>query len=160
MIQIVAPIVVFMLVMTFFVGMIMTGQTQMAALDEIPLLYEDIGGDAGTLEKRTLDGSSSIYGSGLRCWLYYEQEHIYYQVYKSNHRWVLDRIWNTEMDRKYNQLGTDVNDIWDAEAAIRNVPGSYLVRYPGAILILNLEEDTVLTAEQVQIIRAALLESR
>ena len=81
-------------------------------------------------------------------------------MYKSDHRWVLDRIWNTEMDRKYNQLGTDVNDIWDAEAAIRNVPGSYLVRYPGAILILNLEEDTVLTAEQVQIIRAALLESR
>ena len=160
MIQIVVPVAVFILVMTFFVGMIMTGQTQMVALDEIPLLYEDIGGDAGTLEKRTLDGSSSIYGSGLRCWLYYEQEHIYYQVYKSDHRWVLDRIWNTEMDRKYNQLGTDVNDIWDAEAAIRNVPGSYLVRYPGAILILNIEEDTVLTAEQVQIIRAALLESR
>lgn len=159
-IQIVVPIVVFMFVMVFFVGMVMTGDTQTVTLDEIPLLYEDIGGDAGALEKSTLDGSSSIYGSGLRCWLYYEQEHIYYQVYKSDHTWVLDRIWNTEMKRKYNQLGTDVKDIWGAESAIRNVPGSYLVRYPDAVLILNLAEDTVLTHEQVQIIRAALLESR
>lgn len=160
MIQIVVPIVVFMLVMAFLVGAVMTADTHNVPLDEIPLLYEDIGGDAGLLEKSTLDGSSSIYGSGLRCWLYYEEEHIYYQVYKSKYKWVLDKIWNTEMDRKYNQLGTDANDIWNAEAAIRNVPGSYLVRYPDAIVILNLEEDTVLSAEQAKIIRAALLESR
>ena len=159
-IQIVVPIGVFMLVMVFLVSMVMTGETQTVSMDEIPLLYEEIGGDAGLLEKTTLDGSGSIYGSGLRCWLYYEEEHIYYQVYKSNHRWVLDKIWNTEMKRKYNQLGTDVNDIWGAEAAIRNVPGSYLVRYPDAVLILNFEEDTILTMDQAQIIRGALLESR
>lgn len=159
-IQIVVPIVVFMLVMAFCVGMIMTGDTHSVALDEIPLLFEDIGGDAGALEKSTLDGSSSIYGSGLRCWLYYEQTHIYYQVYKSDHRWVLDKIWNAEMGRKYNQLGTDVNDIWQAEAAIQTFPGSYIVRYPGAVLILSFAEDTMLSAGQARIIRGALLESR
>jgi len=160
MIQIAVPIVVFMLVISLFVGMVMTGDTQNISPDEIPLLYEDIGADAGILEKTRLDGSGSILGSGLRCWLYYEQEHIYYQVYKSDHRWVLDKIWNTEMKRKYNQLGTDVKDLWNAEAAIRNVPGTYLVRYPDAVLILNFADDTVLSPEQVQIIRGALLESR
>jgi len=146
--------------MIFFVGAIFTDKTDQVATDEIPLLYEDIGGEAGLLEESRLDSSSSIFGSGLRCWLYYEEEHIYYQVYKSEHRWILDKIWNDEMDRKYNQLGTDVNYLWDAESAIQNVPGDYLVRYPDAILILNFAEDTVLSPEHVQTIRTALLESR
>lgn len=160
MIQIGAPLVMFVLVMTFFVGVIFTDNNDRVPIDEIPLLYEDIGGEAGLLEESRLDGSSSIFGSGLRCWLYYEEEHIYYQVYKSDHRWILDKIWNDEMDRKYNQLGTDVNYLWNAESAIRNVPGNYLVRYPDAILILNFADDTVLSSEQAQTIRTALLESR
>lgn len=159
-IQIVVPMLMFVLVMTFFVGTILTDKTDQVPLDEIPLLYEDIGGVAGLLEESNLDGSSSIYGSGLRCWLYYEEEHIYYQVYKSDHRWILDKIWNDEMERKYNQLGTDVTSLWDAEIAIRNVPGDYLVRYPDAVLILSFAEDTVLSSEHVQTVRTALLESR
>lgn len=160
MLQIVIPILTLIFIMGTFVGIVLSDNTQPALLDEIPLLYEDIGGDAGLLEESRVDSSGSIYGSGLRCWLYYEQEHVYYQVYKSDHKWILDKIWNTEMNRKYNQLGSDVNDIWGAEAAIRNVPGSYLVRYPEAVLILDFAEDTVLSADQAQTIRDALLESR
>lgn len=160
MIQIGTPLVMFVFVMIFFVGAFFTDNTDQVPLNEIPLLYEDIGGEAGLLEESRLDGSGSIFGFGLRCWLYYEEEHIYYQVYKSDHSWILDKIWNEEMDRKYNQLGTDVNYLWNAEFAIRNVPGNYLVRYPDAILILNFAEDTVLSPEQAQTIRTALLESR
>jgi len=160
MIQLIVPMVMFVLVIVFFTGAVITDDNEQVTANEIPLLYEDIGADAGLLEGSNLDSSSSIYGSGLRCRLYYEEEHIYYQVYESDHPWVLNKIWNDEMKRKYNQLGTDVNDLWNAEAAIRNVPGSYLVRYPDRILILNFAEDTVLSSEQVQIIRAALLEGR
>lgn len=160
MIQIGVSLAVFVFVLVFLLGAVFSDNTDRVPIDQIPLLYEDIGGEAGVLEESTLDGSSSIFGSGLRCWLYYEEEHIYYQVYKSEHRWILDKIWNDEMERKYNQLGSDVTDLWNAESAIRNVPGSYLVRYPDAVLILNFAEDTMLTSEQVQIIRTALYESR
>lgn len=156
----IVPCIMFVLVLAVTMGVMFDDKDEIVDLTDIPLLYEDIGGEAGELEDITLDGSTSVFGSGLRCWLYYEEEHIYYQVYKSEHQWVLDRIWNTEMKRKYNQLGTDVNDSWGAEFAIRNVPGSYLVRYPDAILILNFAENTILSSEQAMIIRTALLESR
>lgn len=159
-IQTVVPCVVMILFVSISLGIMFSDNGETVPLEEVPLLYEDIGGDAGELEEVTLDGSESIFGSGLRCWLYYEQEHIYYQVYRSDHPWVLDKIWNREMERKYNQLGTDVSELWNAEAAIRNVPGSYLVYYPDAILILNIAEDTVLSPEQVNTIRQTLLESR
>jgi len=160
MIQIGVPLVMFVFVMIFFVGAIFSDDSDKVPIEQIPLLYEDIGGEAGNLESSSLDCSGSIFGSGLRCWLYYEEEHVYYQVYRSNHPWVLDKIWNMEMERKYNQLGTDVNDLWNADSAIRNVPGAYLVRYPDVILILNFAEDTLLTPDQVQTICTALCGSR
>jgi len=159
-IQIGVPLVMVVFVMVFFVGAIFADNTDPVSIDEIPLLYEDIGGVAGVLEETRLDSSSSIFGSGLRCWLYYEEEHIYYQVYQSDHRWVLDRIWNDEMKRKYNQLGKDVTSLWDAEMAIQNTTGEYLVRYPNAVLMLRFAEDTVLSSDQMQFVQAALLESR
>ena len=159
-IQMIVPCLVFLFVLVVSIGIMFGSKDETVDLAEVPLLYEDIGGEAGALEEITLDGSASIFGSALRCWLYYEEEHIYYQVYQSKHQWVLERIWNTEMKRKYNQLGTDVNHVWGAEQAIKNVPGSYLVRYPDAILILNFAENTVLSPEQAGIIRTALLESR
>jgi len=159
-IQIGVPLVMFVFLMTFVVATVLTDNTGQVPIDDIPLLYEDIGGEAGLLEESRLDGSGSIFGSGLRCWLYYEEEHIYYQVYKSDHRWILDKIWNDEMERKYNQLGINITSLWNAEMAIQNVPGDYLVRYPDAVLILSFAEDTVLSSEQVQTIRTALYESR
>ena len=154
------PVILMILVLAVSLGFMFDENDEIVDLADVPLLYEEIGGEAGELEEVMLDSSTSVLGSGLRCWLYYEDEHIYYQVYKSDHRWVLDKIWNREMERKYNQLGTDVTNLWNSESAIRNVPGSYLVRYPDVILILNFAEDTVLSQEQVKTIRTALLEGR
>lgn len=159
-IQIIVPVILFVVVMGFFMGMIFSDQDGNVSLDEIPLTYEDIGGSAGALEDTSFDGSTSIFGSGLRCWLYYEDEHIYYYAYRSEYPWILDKIWNDEMEKKYNQNGEDVTDIWGAEVAIRNVRGDYLIRYQDAVLILNFEEDTILTPSEVDTIRAALYESR
>lgn len=159
-VQTIIPCIVLILVLVVSLGIMFSDDGETADVADVPLLYEEIGEQAGELEEITLDGSTSIFGSGLRCWLYYEEEHVYYQVYKSDYPWVLDTIWNREMERKYNQLGTDVNALWNAKSAIRNVPGSYLVRYNDTILILNFAEDTILSREQAEIIRKALVESR
>ena len=159
-IQTVTPMLIFIVLIMAAFALFLGKEEEKLPAEDIPLLYSDIGGEAGTLEDVTLDGSESIFGSALRCWLYYEEEHIYYQVFKSDHQWILDRIWNDEMDRKYNQNGTDCTAQWGAEAAVCTLPGYYRVRYDDGILYVNLPEDLVLTQSQIDIIRAALYESR
>lgn len=159
-IQTIVPLLIFLVVMTVSIGVMFTKEDEPVLVGDIPLLYADIGGEAGALEDVTLDGSESIFGSAMRCWLYYEEEHIYYQVYKTDHQWILDKMWEDEMERKYNQNGTDCADLWEAEAAVCTLPGRYRVRYKDAILFLNLPEDMELTKFQADIIRSALYESR
>lgn len=159
-IQVVGSLMIVVVMMVLLLGMMFSDDAEPVRIEDIPLLYADIGGEAGALEDVTLDGSSSVFGSAIRCWLYYEDDHIYYQVYKTEHRWILDKMWNEEMKRKYNQNGTDCTDLWEAEAAFRTLPGYYRVRYPDAILYLNLPEDVELTKTQADTIRKALYESR
>lgn len=159
-IQTVFPLLICLLVMVVTLGVMFTNEEEPVLQEDIPLLYTDIGGEAGELEEVTLDGSSSVFGSAMRCWLYYEDDHIYYQIYKTEHRWILDKMWNEEMKRKYNQNGTDCTDLWEAEAAFRTLPGYYRVRYEDAVLYVNLPEGVELTKAQADTIRKALYESR
>lgn len=159
-IQTVFPLLIFLLVMTISLGAIFSGEKEPVPQEDIPLLFSDIGGEAGELEDATLDGSESIFGSAIRCWLYYEEDHIYYQVYKTEHQWILDKMWKEEMERKYNQNGTDCTDLWEAETAVCTLPGYYRVRYSDAILYVNLPEEVELNKAQADRIRAALYESR
>lgn len=159
-IQTVVPLLVFLAAMIVTIGVMFTDEEEPVRVEDVPLLYADIGGEAGELEEVTLDGSESIFGSAMRCWLYYEDVHVYYWVYKTEHQWILDKIWNEEMERKYNQLGSDCTKQWGAEIAVRSAAESYLVRYPDAILIFNGDENAELTQEQIDIIRKTLYESR
>lgn len=158
-IQTIVPILVFVFALTVMVGAIFVEDEQIVMATDVPLLYEDIGGEAGKLEDITLDGSTSIFGSGLRCYLYYEDESIYYQVYQSDYPWILDKICDNE-EKNYRQNSTDVTDIWNAEFAIRYENGQYLIRYPEGVLLVEIAQDTVFSQEQAAIIRSALLESR
>lgn len=127
---------------------------------EVPLYYADIGGEAGEITDIFVDRSTSIFGSALRCRVTYEEENIGYSVYLSDHPWVIDTIWEDEMDRKYNQTGEFVTELWGAVEARRNAAGEYLVKYADAIVIIGFADDSILTAEDVAVIRAALLERR
>lgn len=158
-IQTIVPILVFVVVMAVMIGVVLVENEQTVTTADVPLLYEDIGGEAGKLEDITLDGSASIFGSGLRCYLYYEDESIYYQVYQSDYPWILDKICYNEK-KTYRQNSTDVTDIWNAEFAVRYENGQYLIRYPEVVLLINIAKNTVFSREQVAIIRSALLESR
>lgn len=153
-------IVIMIVVIVLLVAVIFTDDTQPVPYDRIPLLYEQIGGNAGALEDSFVDGSQSIFGSGLRCWLYYEDAHISYSVYQSEHPWILKRIWNDELERKYNHEAIDVSALWDAEIALQNSLGEYLIRYPNVFIQIQLPANELLTPEQTAAIRAALCESR
>lgn len=158
-IQTIVSCLIFIIVLVVTVGIMFSNDAETVDISEAPLLYEDIGGDAGELEEITLDGSTSVFGSALRCWLDYEEERVYYQVFKSDRPWVLDRICSI-MDNTYDHNGTDVKEIWNAEFAKRYETGYYAVRYPDGVLIFSIAEDTILTEEQAKIIHTALLESR
>lgn len=159
-IQIVVSMALVIIVLIFSVVIIFTDDTTTEDEQAIPLYYEDIGGEAGEIIKAEVDQSSSIFGSGMRCWIEYEDEYVYYYVYTSDHAWIIDTIWEDRVVQKYNQTGEDVSDLWGAVAAIRNTIGGYLVKYPDAVLILDFAEDTVLSQSDAEIIRAALLEGR
>jgi len=159
-IQVIGSLLIVIAMMGLLMGMLFTEEKMPVQIEDIPLLYTDIGGEAGELEDVTLDGAESIFGSAMRCWLYYEDAHIYYQVYETEHQWILDKMWNEEMERKYNKNGTDCTDLWEAETAVCTLPGYYRVRYSDAILYLNLPEDVELTKLQADIIRTTLHESR
>lgn len=159
-IQIVVSMALVIFVLIFSVVIIFTDDTTTEDEQAIPLYYEDIGGEAGEIIKAEVDQSSSIFGSGMRCWIEYEDEYVYYYVYTSDHAWIIDTIWEDRVVQKYNQTGEDVSDLWGAVAAVRNSIGGYLVKYPDAVLILDFAEDTVLSQSDAEIIRAALLEGR
>lgn len=159
-IQIVVSIALVMLALTFSVVIIFTDNTTAEDLEAVPLYYEDIGGEAGEIKKAEVDQSSSIFGSGMRCSIDYEEEYVYYYVYSSDHSWIINTIWDERMEHKYNQTGEDVTDLFGAVDAVRNVAGDYLVKFQDSVLILSFAEDTILTEENVDTICAALLGSR
>ena len=158
-IQTIVPCIVFTVVLVVTIGVMFSDDGEQVDITEVPLRYEDIGGDAGELVEITLDGTTSVFGSALRCWLDYEEERVYYQVFRSEYSWVLDKICNV-METVYDYNGTDVKDTWRTEFAKRYETGYYVARYPDGVLIFSIAEDKILTEEQAKIIHTALLESR
>jgi len=159
-IQIVVSMLMVLVVMVASVVIVLSNNNNTHIPADIPLYYEDIGGKAGAIKDSDMDSSESVFGSALRCWLEYEDEYVFYYVYTSDHPWIINTIWDGRMEHKYNQDGENVASLFGAVAAIRNGNGDYLVRYEDQILILSFSEDTVLTAENVTVILAALRESR
>lgn len=158
-IQIIVPCLVMILALVIMTGVVISQDQESTSAGSVPLRYEDIGVEAGELEDITLDTSASIFGSGLRCWLYYEEDSIYYQVYQSDYPWILDRIC-ANVEKNHSQSSTNVTDIWNAIFAIRYEDGQYLIRYPEGVLVVDIAKDTVFSREQTQIIHTALLGSR
>ena len=90
----------------------------------------------------------------------YKGDYLYYDVYTSDHSWVVDRVWNELYDRAIFRNGEDAAQLFGAEAAIRADNGNYIVKYTDAVLFLRFGEDMLLSSEDAESIRAALLESR
>lgn len=126
--------------------------------NDVPLYYEDIGLTAGVLEDSRFEQKHSIFGSWIYCTLDYAEEYVYYNIYRSEYEWVLDRIWEDAASARYNQVGTDCTALWEAQEAYLNGRGEYMVRYEDMILTFSGDEDMELTSQQIDTIRRILTE--
>lgn len=157
-----AVVSVFLVMFLFSAAIVMyyTQNSTKTIPQEVPLYYEDLGADAGKIEDIRLNKSTSVLGSELYCSINYEEEIIYYNVYSSDHSWIIDWIWNHHIDEWYELRGDNVTDLFDAVSAVRDKHGTYLVKYRNAIWILDFSINTELSPVDVRIIQDALQESR
>lgn len=133
---------------------IVTASQESVSADTFPLLLEDIAADAGTVQDTYRSGSASIFGSQRHYSLYYEDTNLSYDLYETEHDWLLDKVWEYKLTYARNAERTDCTGLWGALTAYQNESGEYYVRYDDAILILNIDMD--LTEEQAAAIRSAL----
>ena len=95
-------------------------------------------------------------GSKEHYWVFGEEESISYEIYRSRYSWILNRIWEDELEKKQNENKTDCTTDWEADIAFRNKTGDYYVRYENAILIFYEDRENVLVPEQIAVIRDKL----
>ena len=126
------------------------------AVEDLPLLISDYREFEGEIERVSIYKDKNMLGSKETYFLFGDEESIRYEIYRSEHDWILDRIWEDELEPKYNQNRMDCTKNWEAELAFRNKIGEYYVRYEDALLIFSDYEDIVLNSKQIEIIREKL----
>ena len=158
-IQIVVSMLLFVGVLTWsIVTIAMDSEEEMP---EPPLYYSDLGIDYGEYEVNYSDYIENALGSHTYSNLSYprsghDREYLYYDVYRSDSDWILDKLWEEETEGKANEIRTDCTADWGAELAFRNNNGDYLVRYDDAILVLCLSHEEELTPEQIDTVLSIL----
>ena len=156
MIQVIFVIVFFVVIFVVAFTIFSDNHLDTTGLEKVPLKITDYRewndeiDDLSVYHEKNMLGSCDIYI------LFGENESIQYGIYRTEHDWILDRIWNDELEQRYNENRTDCADEWDAEIAFRNKLGEYYVRYEDAIFMLSEDEDITLNAEQISIIREKL----
>jgi hypothetical protein len=112
---------------------------------------DDVIEDTSYLPERNFLGSLESY------YIFGNKTSVCYDVYKSKHTKILDKIWEEETGiMKFYDDIVDCTSDWGAELALRNEAGVYYVRYENSILVFSDDEDVYLTKEQIKIIREKL----
>ncbi|MBP3451356.1 MAG: DUF2812 domain-containing protein [Agathobacter sp.] len=126
-------------------------------VENLPVLISDYRECDDEIEEISVYKSENILGSVKTYFAFGEEESIYYNVYRTKHDWILDKIWEEELeDKKYNEELTECSKDWGAKKAFRNKIGIYYVRYENAILVFSDDIDIHLTVDQINIIRDKL----
>ena len=159
-IQIVVAVFLMIAILIVPITIFASDETVDVETAQIPLYYDDIDGEAGRLEKAAFHQRSSIFGSAMSCWLAHEEDTVTYYVYKSDHPWVIDKIWKEQVIDNYHLTEENVTDLWNAELAYKTGSNRHSVKYSNAVLIISFANDMVLTPEKVDTICSTLLESR
>lgn len=119
-----------------------------------PVVYGDIWEDSGEPENIYSKRRESTLGSWDICHLEYEDAELYYELFRSDHNWVLDGLWRDILKVRAVKLGTDCTDLWNAEIAILSTEGSYKVRYENTILDIHCGRHPLTEADIAAIIEA------
>lgn len=156
-IQVVAIPVAIMLLISFSVFCILGYMNANSpSADSFPLVYEDLDDSAGEIEDTFHISSSSILGQTAYYSMHYENASLSYELYETEHAWILDIIWEYYLSYERNAEAIDCAVLWDTDAAYRNNSGEYYVHIGDTILILDTYKDFELTDAQIAIIRDAL----
>lgn len=123
--------------------------------DELPLQISDYREFSDEIDDISIYYDENIFGSSGTYFIFTEDS-VYYDIYRTEHEWILDKLWKDGMKPFYNVEGVDCTDDWGAKQALRNKAGTYYVRYDNVILVLSENEDVYLTVEQIDIIRDKL----
>ena len=121
--------------------------------DKIPLVIVDYRDTQDEVDDMNIYHERSFFGSADRYFVYGKNESIHYYIYRSLYPQILDRVWEDIVtDKKYNEGLVDCTADWDAKLAVRNLIGTYYVRYDNVILEFNDGVDVYLSEEQIDII--------
>lgn len=125
-------------------------------IENVPLTISDYKEGLEDTDDISISLNKNILGSKEHYWMYGEEESISYEIYRSKHSWILNRIWKDELEKKQNENKTDCTSDWKADSAFRNEIGNYYVRYEDAILILYEDMSNELDSGQISIIQDKL----
>ena len=125
---------------------------------EPPLTYADMGIELELEDIRYSDEQDGLLGNWRYVNLDYGTDYLFYDVYETEHHWILEKIWEKETSGKANETREDCTALWGAREAFRNGAGEYLVRCDKAIWILSLSLEEPLTQGQIDAVIAALRE--
>lgn len=91
----------------------------------------------------TKEKTESIFGSFVSGDMVSEHAKIHYEISKSNHMWILNKLWNQE------EIGYDTaircDEMWEAEEAYRSGGGDmywYYIRYPEEMVVIEFAMET------------------
>ena len=147
--------IVLMMSIVFFTMMIFmeNGDDSKLNKESIPLLITDYRECDDVIEDTAIYVDRNFLGTKETYYIFGKKESIYYNVYKSEYTWILDRIWEEEFtEKKFNVEVVDCTADWGAKKAFRNNNGNYFVRYENSILIFSDDENVSLSEEQTDII--------
>ena len=149
-------VVIVVMAFTIFSGNKADRMSRDEAIEYVPLKISDYRQFEDEIDDISIYEEKNMLGSRENYFVFGEKESIRYEIYRTEHDWILDRIWNNELEYKYNENRSDCTKEWAAVEAYRNAIGEYYVRYEDVILMFSDYEDIVLTEEQISIIREKL----
>jgi len=150
-------VIMFFLVVTIAAFTIFSGRySDETGLEKVPLKITDYREWNDEIDDISVYHEKNMLGSMDTYFIFGEKESIHYEIYRTEHDWILDRIWNDELEYKYNENRSDCTKEWAAKKAFRNALGEYYVRYGDVVFMFSDYEDVVLTDEQIAIIREKL----
>ena len=153
-IQVVFTIVLVVCIVFFTVlSLVEDGDTGDSEKAEVPLIITDYRDSNDVVEDTSIYKDGNLLGSKMLYFVFGEKESIYYNIYRSEYAWILDKIWEEEINgKKVNEEVVDCTSDWYAKKALRNNVGTYYVRYENTILIFSDDKGIYLSKEQIDII--------
>ena len=152
-VQVMFIIVLFIVILIASFAVIADNREVTEKKEDVPLYMSDYREVSGIIDDINVHEESNLLGSSAAYFIFGRGDSLHYDIYQSKYTWILDRIWEEELEKRIDINQTDCTKDWGANIAFRNNVGNYYVRYENQIFILSEDSEIVLSKEQIAIIR-------